>query len=570
MKRISIFCTYDAEGIIDRYISYCLSELRNNSDTVIVVCNMEEIIKGKEYLSKYSDHIYYRKNVGMDAGAFKDAMVNLIGWEELSAYDEIVLMNDSLYGPFIDMKLIFDEMDGKDLDFWGLLKCASFVEHKIKYQEHIHSFFLAFRRGLFESDIFKNYWEKMPYYTNYSETVINYETYLTQYFVSNGYVCDVYSDTQANVFENGLENYPQCSWIPYELIVKRKFPFLKRHVFRMQPFELLENGSLGQINRTLKYISDETGYDVDLILENAIRTQNAKKLITDLNLIYFTDKSDAMLKTGTIIILSGGLSNEFVSELKIFDGCINYFSVGNFGDIKTLLFEDTEYIGFVGYLDLKTANDDIRKRITKAEIERIKENMLLGAPDQFFNQNRRLGLLVIPNAHYDIKGNNGVPQLTAFWIRKEFIHILWEKTIYDVDKLMNIIRKEGFYTALIESRDYAAAELCEEQVRDKNSVLKVIEDLSFLKENTDRLYVYGTGNIADSFHELFYGVDGYVVSDGRLVNKKFYGKRVFHFSELCNSVKIGIYVCLSKNNVAEVKPFLDNRPNIMVRYVNTV
>lgn len=55
-------------------------------------------------------------------GGFKDALCTYIGWDRLTEYDELILANDSFYGPFEDIRKIFAEMESRDLDFWGLMK----------------------------------------------------------------------------------------------------------------------------------------------------------------------------------------------------------------------------------------------------------------------------------------------------------------------------------------------------------------------------------------------------------------------------------------------------------------
>ena len=81
MKRLCIYLTFDRQGIIDKYIGYMLKELKTCADCLMVVCNQPEIICGKEMLEKYADDIFYRENIGLDTGGFKDALCDFIGWD---------------------------------------------------------------------------------------------------------------------------------------------------------------------------------------------------------------------------------------------------------------------------------------------------------------------------------------------------------------------------------------------------------------------------------------------------------------------------------------------------------
>lgn len=73
MKRICIYVTYDPENIADNYIGGLLHELRKAVACLVVVCNYEYILAGIENIQPYADKIYYRSNMGFDAGAYKDA-----------------------------------------------------------------------------------------------------------------------------------------------------------------------------------------------------------------------------------------------------------------------------------------------------------------------------------------------------------------------------------------------------------------------------------------------------------------------------------------------------------------
>lgn len=100
MKRLGIYLVYDNENIINPYIEYMLKELKTCLSHPVVVCNMGKVDHGKEILEQYGDEIFFRDNIGFDAGGFKDALCSFLGWEKVLQYEELVLVNDSMYGPF--------------------------------------------------------------------------------------------------------------------------------------------------------------------------------------------------------------------------------------------------------------------------------------------------------------------------------------------------------------------------------------------------------------------------------------------------------------------------------------
>lgn len=282
MKRLCLYLTYDKQNIVDRYIGYMLKELKMCVDSLSVICNEKKISKGQVLLDLYADQIFLRENIGLDAGGFKDALCNLIGWSRVLEYDELVLVNDSFFGPFCPMKNIFHKMDSKEVDFWGLMKHAEWISaDKIYFPEHIQSFFLVIRKDMLHSEAFKQYWEEMSYYTSYDEVVIKHERVFTQFFSKLGYTYGCYADVEANNSNNKLNNFNQYFILAYEMIRKRNFPFFKKQQLACESMELYtqENQMLA-----IDYIDQKTNYDVDMIWENIIRTMDVTDLYLNLHL----------------------------------------------------------------------------------------------------------------------------------------------------------------------------------------------------------------------------------------------------------------------------------------------
>lgn len=284
MKRLLVYLVYDRQNIIDDYIGHFLRSMRPVADSIIAVCNMPCIERGISNLSAYADGIFYRENVGLDCGGFKDALCRFIGWEKLEEYDELVLANDSFYGPFEDVRRIFEEMEGKNLDFWGLMKRGK-GEYGMTGSdpEHILSFFYAFQAPLVHSGDFRSYWEEMPYYEDYMTVVKRYERQLTRHFSELGYAYGAYADTGPNESANPKNQFFQCDHLSYEMIAKRKFPFLKRKQLSCNRLHVQTQENLAQ---SIAYVDRHTDYDADLIWKNLIRVMNPADLQRSLGLQY--------------------------------------------------------------------------------------------------------------------------------------------------------------------------------------------------------------------------------------------------------------------------------------------
>ena len=122
VKRLGIYIIYDPDSIIDRYIYYVLRELKNYLSYLIVVCVFPCIISGKEYIYPFADRIVFRKNKGYDAGAYKDLLCEILGWDFVYNYDELLLSNDTYYAPIVPFDPMFEIMDRKKCDYWGIIR----------------------------------------------------------------------------------------------------------------------------------------------------------------------------------------------------------------------------------------------------------------------------------------------------------------------------------------------------------------------------------------------------------------------------------------------------------------
>lgn len=519
MKRLCIYLTYDKQKIVDKYIGYMLCELRSCIDYLIVVCNMTEIISGTDILEEYSDEIFYRENIGFDAGGFKEALCELVGWNTVFQYDELILVNDSLFGPFISMKDIFSEMDKNPVDFWGLASQGAREGENIRcFPQYIQSYFLVIRSAMLHAAEFKKYWEDIPFYHEFWDVVIQHEERFTSYFSSLGYTYDVLADIEVNDSKINLaNNYSQYAAISYELIKKRNFPFLKKQQIA---YNTLEYQTQENLYQAIQYIDKNTNYDVNLIWDNVIRTLNMTDLQRSLHLQYIisSDKKKLMKKRSAAIVIYAAYKEaaEYVLEYldKLEEGRKYFILVVSESDdvlkiyrkqgiygkklTKGQMYNLTEVSGydFVCVLHDTDVTSDIKPSCTgKSYLYCIWENLLKdenyvsGILEKFEKENR-LGFLAAPQPNFsDFFGDLGngwagnyeaieeiirrlqlkcpvsieLPPFRVtgdFWIRgnilKQFEQLNAEDYRYTPYLWSYFAQNMGYYSGIVECMDYAA------------------------------------------------------------------------------------------------------------------
>ncbi|MDX6372705.1 MAG: hypothetical protein QOD98_1693, partial [Nocardioidaceae bacterium] len=192
MRRAVFYLFYDPQGQVDDYVLHTLEHLRPHAEHVFVVSNNALDETGVARLEGAADQVWQRENIGFDVWAFKEAM-EVLGAERLAAYDEIVLMNCTVFGPVGGFDDLFARMDARaDVDFWGVTEHGDTDEHAfdrtLPMESHIQSHWTAVRRRMFTSDAWREYWHEMPMIASYRDSIVRHESRFTSWFTEQGFV----------------------------------------------------------------------------------------------------------------------------------------------------------------------------------------------------------------------------------------------------------------------------------------------------------------------------------------------------------------------------------------------
>ena len=300
VKRLIIYFIYDKDGIVDDYIIYMLNALKQNSSEIVAVFNGTLEDKSKDKLSSVTDNIIERENKGFDVWAYKTA-IDQYGWDELVKFDEMIMMNFTIMGPVYPLNEMFECMNAKDLDFWGVTKFHKYENGdpfgtiKVGYiPEHIQSHFIAVRNSLIKSEPFQKYWNEMGEINDYRDAVGKHEAMFTKRFAEMGYKWDVYAD-----MGEGYNNHPiLCA--TREMIEQKRCPFFKRRSF-MQNYDNIISDTYGQsAMEAYNYIDKNTDYDVDMIWQNILRLENQADIKKNMQLNYILSSMSSNIDTEVI------------------------------------------------------------------------------------------------------------------------------------------------------------------------------------------------------------------------------------------------------------------------------
>jgi len=177
MNRICVFAHYDRDNMVDQYVLRYLEGLRKVTQHIIFVSTSRLGAHDIKVLERVCGLVITRENVGYD---FMSWQVGLESVTDIASYDELILCNDSVYGPLYPLDKIFDKMAKRACDFWGITADADKAFH-------LQSYFLVFRKNLMATDAFKSFWRSIIPEQSKKEIIEKYEIGLTDTLVKQGF-----------------------------------------------------------------------------------------------------------------------------------------------------------------------------------------------------------------------------------------------------------------------------------------------------------------------------------------------------------------------------------------------
>ncbi len=241
MKRICLFAGYSSNNTIEDYVIYYLKALSENSD-VYYYCDSDLPDSELRKISPYVKASYAKRHKKYDFGSWQE-LVRAIGRDKIRKYDELILANDSCYGPLFTLSDLFKKMEGKKVDFWGL-------SSSVGYHVHIQSYFIVFNKSVINTDYLFEFLETVKQEKSLREVCDNYEDMLTYILSQKGFTYTSYIPLD----DRNLHPYFKT----WDCIKERKFPLLKVKTFY---------GVAGQqpIKDYKSFLKEYTDYDPTLI-----------------------------------------------------------------------------------------------------------------------------------------------------------------------------------------------------------------------------------------------------------------------------------------------------------------
>lgn len=255
MRRILLYVHFNKYHVINPHVFYQLEQIRPLYEHVIFISNSkvkDEFVTKLEQ-SKLVDDIILRENKGFDFAAWRDGLLH-VGFEAVSSYDSVTLMNDTCFGPLWDMTPFYQRFeDESQVDFWGMTNNRASELHP----EHIQSYFVVYKQKVASSKAFRDYWTSVEDFSDVQDVIDSYETQTTAYFQKAGYHYGVVFDTVGRTVQNQLP--PDFSLYQPTDLLMAGVPLFKVKITEA-------NNAIAPY--LLDYISRHSDYPIDLMIHH--------------------------------------------------------------------------------------------------------------------------------------------------------------------------------------------------------------------------------------------------------------------------------------------------------------
>lgn len=218
IRRICLFAGYDAQGLMDATAIELIAELARHADVYYLAdCHMAQSELDK--IAHFTKGAWAERHERYDFGSWSKLAQELVGWDVIERYDELILSNDSGF-LMREFDKVFAKMDERSCDWWGLQATKgvastfkaqglkqpiSIEEIKAQYLDQferdpiydflIGSYFQVYRKPVINDRGFRSALSGVQAERSKLLIIRKYEIGLTRYLISQGFEFDTFVGT---------------------------------------------------------------------------------------------------------------------------------------------------------------------------------------------------------------------------------------------------------------------------------------------------------------------------------------------------------------------------------------
>lgn len=227
LDKLCLFAHFDQDDLLADYVLYYLNAIRATGFEIVVISTSRLSAEDVSRLRSVAYDVLLRKNEGHDFASWS------LGIERYSSSvsGQLMIANDSVYGPIGDLIQTLARLTSVPADVYGMIESA-------EIKRHLQSWLVIFEPHVHSSSAFRAVFSQQFHGMSKAEIIQNGEINLSQSLISQGYKIRSLFDGKLN---NGgnlkiLSNYSHFLW--RELIELENIPFLKIELLRVNPGQI--------------------------------------------------------------------------------------------------------------------------------------------------------------------------------------------------------------------------------------------------------------------------------------------------------------------------------------------
>lgn len=180
-EKVAVLVHYDGSGNLSPDVIRLLDGIRDADFSVILVSNAGGLSESAQRAARaHADAVMIRENVGYDFPAWRDALRHFDLPRGNTA--QLLLINDSVIGPFVPLGPILARADLAEADVWGATDSR-------QHRHHLQSWFVLVGPAALRSAAWRAFWSGVKAVESKDWVIRRYELRLTSTLRRGGLRC---------------------------------------------------------------------------------------------------------------------------------------------------------------------------------------------------------------------------------------------------------------------------------------------------------------------------------------------------------------------------------------------
>ena len=176
-SKIAIYVAYDRRSLLADYVLSQVAALAETGRKITFIWTSPKLPPDAvALLHPFISEFVHRRNIGHDFGAYKDGIARL---GPLDRYDNLLLMNDSCYGPFRSLSEVDEQACASGADIFSITDSWDF-------RYHLQTYYLWIGERALRSAAFTEFWSALLHSQPREMVIANGEVRFTQMMLKAG------------------------------------------------------------------------------------------------------------------------------------------------------------------------------------------------------------------------------------------------------------------------------------------------------------------------------------------------------------------------------------------------